>query len=249
MKKNILITALTACFVLAVSGMAGCKGKDEKANSAQTAEATAEKPSEETDEGKGDLITDEEQFAEDVDQQVDTEIETETETETVLDSSGEYGVYDDKVNELRSEGLADMFELVNIDEDDSPELVASDSKGSFDHENAFIFTFYNNEVTELAAVITGVDGGNLDFAERKNLIHISGAAAGMREVFSQIKDGKLEEVFAAEAAFTDDDGEYSVNGENVKEDEYYEKINTFVKPYNPLTRISYEGFNEITFSM
>ncbi len=217
MKKNIRMTALAVCFVLAVSGMAGCGGKDEKADSNQTAENE--------------------------DQQTETEPETETE------NAGEYGAYDEKVSELKSQGLADMFELVNIDEDDSPELVASDSKGSFDHENAFIFTVYNGEVTELAAVITGVDGGNLDFSEGKNLIHISGAAAGMREVFSNIKDGKLEEVFAAEATFTDDDGKYSVNGESVKEDEYYKQINDFVKPYNPLTRISYEGFNEITFEM
>ncbi|MCR5507890.1 MAG: hypothetical protein K6F34_04295, partial [Lachnospiraceae bacterium] len=166
------------------------------------------------------------------------------------DNAGDnaYGaLYLDKVNELSSEGLADQFALEYIDEDEIPELIASDSEGSFDHENAFIFTIYNGEVTELASVIAGVDGGSLDFAQGANLIHVSGSAAGMRDVFSQIKDGKLEEVFTAEASSMDDDAGYSVDGKEVKEEEYYEQINGFVEGYGPMTRIDYEGLYEINY--
>ena len=179
------------------------------------------------------------------------ELNEEQDIEQIEDKNTEgntYGaIYLDKINELKSEGLADQFALVNIDGDDVPELIASDSEGSFDHENAFIFTISNDKAIQLAAVITGVDGGNLDYAEGANLIHVSGAAAGMRDVFSRIKDGKLEEVFSAEATSMDEDANYSINGNNVKENEYYEQINGFIKTYDPLTRIAYDGLYEISY--
>ncbi len=168
--------------------------------------------------------------------------------EESADSDNAYGaLYLDKINELNKGGFADQFALADIDEDDIPELIASDSEGSFDHENAFIFTVYNGEAVELASVIAGVDGGSLDYAQGANLIHISGAVEGMRDVFSKIQDGKLSEVFAAEASGMDENAKYSVNGSNVKEDEYYEKIDEFVKDYNPMTRIAYDGLYETNY--
>ena len=157
------------------------------------------------------------------------------------------GLYLDKVNKLKSEGLADQFALEYIDQDEIPELIASDSEGSFDHENAFIFTVYNGEAVQLAAVIAGVDGGSLDFSKKNNLIHVSGAAAGMRDVFYEIKDGNLTEIFSAEASSMDENAKYSVDGKDVKEEEYYEQINGFIKAYNPLTRIDYDGLYEINY--
>jgi hypothetical protein len=253
MKKRIRVTAIIVCFVLVCYVMYGC-GKE-------TGSINTDQGTEEADEGRGDLITDEEQFAEsdeepaanesDVQETSETEPQ-ETEPsdlpETGNESETPYGgPYIDKINELQTEGLADQFTLVNIDEDDIPELVASDSKGSFDHENAFIFTVNNDEVIQLAGVITGVDGGNLDYSAGSNLIHVSGAAAGMRDVFSEIKDGKLEEVFVAEASSMDEDAKYTVNGSSVTEEEYYKQINGFVEKYNPLTRIAYDGLYEITY--
>ncbi|MCR5302346.1 MAG: hypothetical protein K6E49_07875 [Lachnospiraceae bacterium] len=165
------------------------------------------------------------------------------------EDAGGYDVYLDKINELKSEGLADQFTLAYINDDDSsiPELIASDSKGSFDHENAFIFTVSNGEVVEVASVIAGVDGANLDYAIGANIIHISGAAAGMRDVFSRIENGKLKEVFVAEASSMDEDAKFSINGNSVKESEYYEQINAFMEPYNPLLRIAYDGLYEVEY--
>ncbi|MCR4851694.1 MAG: hypothetical protein K5870_10590 [Lachnospiraceae bacterium] len=166
------------------------------------------------------------------------------------DNDGGYGVYADKMNELKSAGLADQFTLAYINDNgsDTPELIASDSKGSFEHENAFIFTVYNGEVVEVASAISGVDGANLDYAIGANLIHISGSAAGMRDVFSRIENGKLEEVFVAEASSMDENAKYTINGESVKEDEYYKQINAFMEPYNPLVRIAYDGLYEVTYT-
>ena len=173
-------------------------------------------------------------------------------TDDAGDDSGEEGgfaIYLDKINELKAAGLADQFELayINDDGDDIPELIASDSTGSYDHENAFIFTVYNGEVVEVASVIAGVDGANLDYAIGANVIHISGAAAGMRDVFSRIEDGKLEELFVAEVSSMDENAKYSINGSDVKESEYYEQINAFMEPYNPLVRIAYDGLYEVEY--
>ncbi len=163
------------------------------------------------------------------------------------ESDNASGAYLDKINELTSEGLADQFALADIDKDSVPELIASDSEGSFEHDNAFIFTISNGKVVQLASVIAGVDGANLDYSKEANLIHISGAAAGMRDVFSEIRDGRLEEVFSAEATSMDEDAKYLVNGSSVDEDEYYKQINGFIESYNPLIRIAYDGLYEVSY--
>ncbi len=165
------------------------------------------------------------------------------------EESGGFAVYQDKMDELKAEGLADQFELafINDDGDDIPELIASDSTGSFDHENAFIFTVNNGEVVEVASVISGVDGANLDYAIGANVVHISGAVSGMRDVFSRIENGKLEEMLVAEISNMDEDAKYSINGSSVKENEYYEQINDFMEPYNPLVRVAHDGLYEVEY--
>lgn len=228
MKRKIKNAVLVMTFALAVSALCACGSEDDVI----TADMLGEDYSD---------------VAEDYETEV-SDIE-EVESEPAADvSDADFGDYNDKVSELMSEGLADQFVLVKIDEDDSPELVASDSTGSFDHENAFIFTVKNGEVVELASVIAGVDGAHLDYAEGKNLIHVSGAVAGMRDVFSKITDGELEEVFTAEASSMDENANYSVNGSSVKENEYYEQINEFVKSYGSMKRIEYDGLYEISYS-
>jgi len=166
------------------------------------------------------------------------------------ESDGGYGPYLDKINELKSEGLADQFTLAFINDtgSDIPELIASDSTGSFDHENAFIFTVNNGKVVKVASVIAGVDGANLDYAIGANLIHISGAVAGMRDAFYRLENGKLEEVFVAEASSMDEDAKFSINGQSVKEVEYYQQINDFMEPYNPLVRIAYDGLYDVNYT-
>lgn len=241
MIKRVKAAALVLSAAMAFAAVTGCGG-----------ESPAPAPVEETvdmddpNEGLGDLIEEEPEVEEEA--VPEEEAEPEEDTEGAGENGNEYGaLYFDKIDELTSEGLADQFALADIDSDGIPELIASDSEGSYDHENAFIFTIADAEVTELASVISGVDGGNLDYAEGANLIHVSGSAAGMRDQFFEIKEGKLEEVFAAEASSMDDDAQYSVNGETVKEDEYYGQINGFLETCNPMIRIAYDGLYEINY--
>ncbi len=168
--------------------------------------------------------------------------------------AGYAGLYLDEIEKLVSEGMADQFALVNIDEDDTPELVASDSAGSYDHDNAFIYTVSDDNLVLLAEALTGVDGTFLCFSEGKNLIRQSGSAAGASEEFFVISDGKLKEVFRAEmidTLETDADDEeiyrYSVNGEEADLRSYTEAVAQFVKDYDPLVSIEYDGMKKITY--
>ena len=178
------------------------------------------------------------------------------EPENVQEEVADYATnYLGEIDKLVSEGSADRFALVNIDEDDIPELVASDSAGSYDHDNAFIYTVYDGKCVLLAKAVTGLDGTTLCFSEGKNLIRESGSVTGSVDVFSKIEDGSLKEVFKAEMTDTmqtDADDEeiyaYSVNGSDADKAEYVDAFTQFIKPYDPLTAIDYDGLNRITYA-
>ncbi len=162
-------------------------------------------------------------------------------------------VYRDQVKEMVSSGTADQFMLVYIDDDEIPELLASNSEGPLDKENAFIYTFYNDELVLLASVISGADGGSLSYSEN-NMIRQTGSVAGMSDVYSKLADGKLEEELRAEmidTLKTDSEGEevykYSVNGKDATEKEYNDSIDGLVKEYTPFISIDYDGLNVITY--
>ncbi len=158
------------------------------------------------------------------------------------------------VEDLKGRGQADQFQLVNIDEDEIPELVASDSAGSFDHENTFLYTVSSGKSVLLTSMISGTDGASLSYSEGKNLVRVSGGLSGSSEVFSKISGGKLEEVFRAEMTDTmktDDEGEeiyqYTVNGSETEEASFYTEIAGFVKDYVPLIRADYDGLAAISY--
>ncbi|MBQ9550782.1 MAG: hypothetical protein IJU87_08215 [Lachnospiraceae bacterium] len=179
-------------------------------------------------------------------------------SDTASDTGEGGGAYEalylGKVNELSSEGLADRFGLYHIDNDDIPELIAADSNGSFDHDNAFIFSVFDGKVVQLAGGISGVDGTSISFSEKKNLIRETSGMAGATEIFSEIKDGALSEVFKAEMINTlqtdEDDNEifsYSVNGKETDEAAYYKELAGFVADYDPMMRVDFDGLKVITY--
>ncbi len=251
MIRRIKTTAAILGFAIAFSGVCGCdKGTvnvNINVNTAPEVEEDLNENAEGNDEEKA-----EEESVELTDLTEPEETGNETSEEENVragEDDNAYGeLYIDKINELKSDGLADQFALADIDADNTPELIASDSEGSFEHDNAFIFTIRDDEAVKLASVIAGVDGGSLDYSEGNNLIHVGGAVAGMRDVFYEIKDGELVEVFIAEATNMDDNAEYSVNGSDVDEEEYYKQINVFIEKYNPLTRIAFDGLYEINYT-
>ncbi len=159
------------------------------------------------------------------------------------------------IKELYEGKMADQFYLVGVDGGDIPELIASDSEGSFEHENAFIYTFYNGKAVLLASGITGVDGTAIGYSEGNNIIFTSSGLMGETDIYSEIKDGELVEVFRSEelrAPEPDENGDevftYSVNGTECSEAEYYSQNADFVIPLNPFTNITYDGVNVATFN-
>ncbi len=234
--------------ILLLSGLFGC-GAPEAQNPApadpapvETEEAVNE---DDPDEGMGDLIEDEE-IADDADV-----ADNPQETEEAGDSYE--ALYKKQTEELQSQKMADRFALVKIDEDDIPELVAADSAGSFDHENAFIYTIHDGKCALLCSAITGVDGASIAFCEGKNIILQSGGIAGATDAFSKIEDGKLTEVFRAEmidTLKTDAEDEeiykYSVNGKDADKKAYIDELTKFTASCEPLTRIDYDGLNTVT---
>ncbi len=227
-----------ACLV--ICGSCGCGSAEVADPAAQDPVQTEFDPivdEDDPDEGKGDLITEEE-----------------TGETTEMADSTYASLYRDQIKQLMDAGQADQFALVKIDEDDTPELVASDSAGSFDHDNAFIYTVSDNKAVLLASAITGVDGASISFCEGKNIILQSGGIAGATDIFSKIENGKLTEVFRAEMIDTlkaDADDEeiytYSINGKDEDRAAYLNALAEFAAQYDPLTRIDYDGLNTVSF--
>ena len=243
-KKTIPVIGM----ILLLSGLFGCGAPDGENPAAadpsptETEEAVNE---DDPDEGMGDLIEDEES--------ADDTGETDDAQETGEAGNSYEALYKKQTEELQSQKMADQFALVKIDDDDIPELVASDSAGSFDHDNAFIYTIHDGKCTLLCSAITGVDGASIAFGEGKNIILQSGGIAGAADVFSKIEDGKLTEVFRAEmidTLKTDAEDEeiykYSVNGKDADKKAYIDELAKFTASCEPLTRIDYDGLNTVT---
>ena len=232
--------------ILLLSGLFGCgapEGENPAAATPSPTETEEAVNEDDPNEGMGDLIEEPEDTAEEADK-----------TEEAEESGDPYvALYRKQAEELQSQKMADQFALVKIDDDDIPELVASDSAGSFDHDNAFIYTIHDGECTLLCSAITGVDGASIAFGEGKNIILQSGGIAGATDVFSKIEDGKLTEVFRAEMIDTfetDTEDEeiykYSVNGKDADKKAYIDELAKFTASCEPLTRIDYDGLNTVT---
>ena len=170
-------------------------------------------------------------------------------TEEVAAGPAFVTIYRDLVSEMSDSGTADQFILAYLNDDDIPELLACDSEESYDHENTFIYTVYNDEPILVASVIAGVDGASLSYSD-KYMIRQTGSAAGETEVFSTLDGDTLVEEFRAEMIDTletdaagDEVYSYSINGTEVTPEEYEKQLSDFRAEYAPFTDIDYDGLS------
>ncbi len=172
----------------------------------------------------------------------------EEEYDMTSDEPSYVSIYRALVVEMSESGEADQFILAMIDDDEIPELLASNSEEPYGQDNTFIYTVYNDEPVLLASVIAGQDGASLSYSE-SNLIRLTGSLAGMADVYYTIVDGGLEEVFRAEMTNADggDDFVYSLDGEEVSEDEYEKELAAFNEEYAPFVGIDYDGLSIMEF--
>ncbi len=133
-------------------------------------------------------------------------------------------IYSELVEELSTSGQADMFALVNVDDDDIPELAAVSSEGSWDKEQVFLYTTDGKEAVLLADDIApGMEGHYIAFFEKENVFIQSGGAMGERFIFSRIEDSKPVEITSAERFWLPDENDDEVVSCMVGDKEVSEK--------------------------
>ncbi len=155
-----------------------------------------------------------------------------------------------KAEELSKSGLADRFALIDVDGDDTPELAAVSSEGSWEKDQVFIYTVKDGDVILLTSDIApGMEGHRVGFYKGLNLIECSGAASGERHDFYTVKDGKLEAVLSL-MSFDDPDKDfetlYLVDDKETDEDTFIKTAKDFLSSYKNMTVLDIEAMSEAT---
>lgn len=180
-----------------------------------------------------------------------TEQKEESHVENGSESSSYADIYKAKVEELSSSGQADLFALVNVDDDDHPELAAVRSEGSWDKDQVFLFTTDGTEAVLLASDIgPGMEGHSIAFFEKKNIFLKSGASMGEAYMFYKIENSNAVEILSGSSfEMTDADGNdinaCTVNGKEVSSEEYIAAIKEVI-PSAKMTVLAEEGVSDLT---
>ena len=167
------------------------------------------------------------------------------------EGSGEYiDLYLEKASELDKAGKADQFALIDIDGDGIKELAASSSEGAWDKDQVFLFTVKDDEIVLLTSdIATGMEGHYIGCFEGQNVIDCSGAAAGERHNYYEIKDGELNLLLSL-AYFDDPEKDYEtvyfVDEKETDEDEYNKKGKKFFEKLEDMTVFETKEMKEYT---
>ena len=173
-----------------------------------------------------------------------------TEDAKAPDDGTEPSPYLARAEELSKSGRADRFALIDVDGDDTPELAAVSSEGSWDKDQVFIYTVKDGDVILLTSDIApGMEGHRVGFYKGLNLIECSGAASGERHDFYTVKDGKLEAVLSL-MSFDDPDRDfetvYLVDDKETDEDTFIKTAKDFLSSYKNMTVLDIEAMSETT---
>ncbi len=188
----------------------------------------------------------------------DEEAEKEAVTEPKEESSAGNGsespsyadIYKAKIEELSSSGQADLFALVNVDDDDTPELAAISSEGAWDKDQVFLFTYDGTEAVLLASDIgPGMEGHSIAFFEKKNVFVKSGAAMGVTYTFYKIENSDASEILSGSSfEMTDADGNdisaCTINGNEASAEEYIAALKEII-PSAKMTVLAEEGSSDL----
>jgi hypothetical protein len=170
-------------------------------------------------------------------------------------SSGEEyaSVYLDKITEYDKEGKADSYALIDVNDDDIPELAVASSAGELDEEgNAHLFTVSDGKLVELMSLSSGYDGNHIFVSEGKNVILRTGGMSGSEtyDVYT-LKDGELEQTKGLIALydFENDSYIYYVGEKIISEQQYTEEFTEAISEYNSYTGIDYDGLNKTDITL
>lgn len=222
--KHHIIAMMVSC-ILVAAVLTGCKTSADETAAAKPDTTETTKPPEP-----------EEAEPEEVEAPVEDTVPEEPaeEEEDGIDSACAQ-LYFDHIQKLFLSGTADQFALVNVNDDNIPELVACSSEGSWEKDQVFLYTIYNDEVSLLISDISpGLDGHFIAYYEGENLVVQSGSAAGERYEYYQIQDGQLE-FLTSFSSFLLDDMNYRIGEQEVSETDYLQTQKDFVSAHGAIS--------------
>lgn len=160
--------------------------------------------------------------------------------------------YMDKVLELDEAGTTDGYALIDVDGDDIPELAAANTAEEPNgNENAFLFTFYHNEVVELLTVSEGFDGNHIYVSEGNNVLLRTGSMSGNESYDLYSINGKNAKVTDNLMILADPETDsYTYqNGETeIDKETYIEDFDSKISTYNSFIGIDHDGLNEMNIT-
>ena len=216
MLKVIKKAVAVICLSVLIFSMCACGAKDAEPESDDESEVTEEVAEDDEEEGRGDLIEEEDD-------------EEEGRGDQFSDEDLYAALYIEQIEALIEAGDADQFAFYDINADEIPELIAVSSEGSWDKDQIFLYTFYDDEIVLLLTdVAPGIDGHYIAFSGENNIIDCSGAALGERHDFYEITDGELNPILSIQYydnLDTEDDTDdilYFVDEEETDEEGYLE---------------------------
>jgi hypothetical protein len=223
MRKRIVYLAGVIGLTMSLYGCGGAADNTAPSPAADTKEEAQETEPESTETKEETQETEPESTETKEEAQKASEEATET-TET--DAPSYSDIYTGVIDELVASGDADLFALVDVDGDDTPELAAISSEGSWDKDQVFLYTTDGQGIVLLANDIgPGMEGHAIGFFEKQNVFMQSGATLGDRYVFNKIENGEPVQITAI-SSFTmidENDNEVStclVDDNEVTNEEY-----------------------------
>ncbi len=159
-------------------------------------------------------------------------------------------VYLKQAEEMYASGQADLFSLVYVDGDEIPEMVAVDSTNSWEEDEIFVYTVWENEPVLLISEIgPGMEGHEVILFEGENLIENTGAVSGERERYFDIYEGHPRQILEAYADYLQDGnngevGYFLINGEEVTEAVYKDTLEGFLSDHKNAVVLTCENMLE-----
>ncbi len=189
---------------------------------------------------------------EDEDKHEGTEEKTEKKSDKEDFKGGEYATaYLGLIKRLYNEGKADSYMLLDVDGDNTPELAAVESEGTYDTKNAYLYTFYNGKAVMLKSLTSGLDGAHIYISKGNNRVYCTGLLSGNEhnELYS-IQKGQLvsKKVYDLLCDTNGNPETYKINDSEVSADEYYDDIDDNICDVS-YTAIDYDGLKETDFSV
>lgn len=231
MKHNLIVWGIS-CVLIAML-ITGCNtsGEETVTVEADTVETTEQPEPEEMESEKVETPVEDTVSEEDI----VSEETVEEESEDGIDPAYAQ-LYLDHIQALYLAGTADQFALINVNDDRIPELVACSSEGSWEKEQVFLYTIYNEEVVLLISDIApGLDGCRIAYYEGENLVVQSGASMGEEYRYYRMQDGQLELLTSFFSYWMDDMQHCSIDEQEVSEEDYLQAQKDFVSAHGAIS--------------